>query len=67
MENLIPCRFHTEVESVLKAEGLRATAQRLNIWDEILILFFFVLKRRKSMFQEQLYIEQLMCLLIMAY
>ena len=35
MENLIPCRFHTEVESVLKAEGLRATAQRLNIWDEV--------------------------------
>ena len=35
MENLIPCRFHTEVSSVLKAEGLRATAQRLDIWDEL--------------------------------
>ena len=35
MENLIPCRFHTEVSSVLKAAGLRATAQRLNIWDEL--------------------------------
>ena len=35
MENLIPCRFHIEVESVLKAEGLRATKQRLDIWDEL--------------------------------
>ena len=35
MENLIPCRFHTEVSSVLKTEGLRATAQRLDIWDEL--------------------------------
>ena len=35
MENLIPCRFHVEVESVLKAEGLRATKQRLDIWDEL--------------------------------
>ena len=35
MENLIPCRFHTEVSSVLKAEGLRATKQRLAIWDEL--------------------------------
>jgi len=35
MKNLIPCRFHVEVESVLKAEGLRATKQRLDIWDEL--------------------------------
>ena len=35
MENLIPCRFHTEVSSVLKAEGLRTTTQRLDIWDEL--------------------------------
>ena len=35
MENLIPCRFHIEVSSVLKAEGLRATKQRLSIWDEL--------------------------------
>ena len=35
MDNLIPCRFHVEVESVLKAEGLRATKQRLDIWDEL--------------------------------
>ena len=35
MQNLIPCRFHVEVESVLKTEGLRATKQRLDIWDEL--------------------------------
>tara|TARA_B100000965_G_scaffold50852_1_gene37758 strand:- start:1817 stop:2281 length:465 start_codon:yes stop_codon:yes gene_type:complete len=35
MKNLIPCRFHIEVEAVLKSEGLRATQQRLNIWDEL--------------------------------
>ena len=35
MQNLIPCRFHIEVESVLKTEGLRATKQRLDIWDEL--------------------------------
>ncbi len=35
MENLIPCRFHVEVEEVLKSEGLRATKQRLEIWDEL--------------------------------
>jgi|TARA_Y100000994_G_scaffold2719_1_gene2879 Fur family ferric uptake transcriptional regulator len=35
MKNLIPCRFHIEVEAVLKSEGLRATKQRLNIWDEL--------------------------------
>ena len=35
MKNLIPCRFHIEVEVVLKSEGLRATKQRLNIWDEL--------------------------------
>ena len=35
MENLIPCRFHVEVEQVLKSEGLRATKQRLEIWDEL--------------------------------
>ena len=35
MQNLIPCRFHIEVEAVLKSEGLRATKQRLNIWDEL--------------------------------
>jgi Fe2+ or Zn2+ uptake regulation protein len=35
MENLIPCRFHIEVEEVLKSEGLRATKQRLEIWDEL--------------------------------
>ena len=35
MKNLIPCRFHIEVEAVLKAEGLRATKQRLDIWDEL--------------------------------
>ena len=35
MENLIPCRFHVEVEEVLKSEGLRATRQRLEIWDEL--------------------------------
>ena len=35
MQNLIPCRFHIEVEAVLKSEGLRATKQRLEIWDEL--------------------------------
>ena len=35
MQNLIPCRFHVEVEAVLKSEGLRATKQRLDIWDEL--------------------------------
>jgi len=35
MKNLIPCRFHIEVEAVLKSEGLRATKQRLDIWDEL--------------------------------
>jgi len=35
MENLIPCRFHVEVEEVLRSEGLRATKQRLEIWDEL--------------------------------
>ena len=35
MKNLIPCRFHIEVEAVLKSEGLRATKQRINIWDEL--------------------------------
>tara|TARA_B100001057_G_scaffold209696_2_gene210392 strand:+ start:7562 stop:8026 length:465 start_codon:yes stop_codon:yes gene_type:complete len=35
MQNLIPCRFHIEVEAVLKSEGLRATKQRLDIWDEL--------------------------------
>ena len=35
MQNLIPCRFHNEVEAVLKSEGLRATKQRLDIWDEL--------------------------------
>jgi len=35
MENLIPCRFHVEVEEVLKSEGLRATKQLLEIWDEL--------------------------------
>ncbi len=35
MKNLIPCRFHIDVEAVLKSEGLRATKQRLNIWDEL--------------------------------
>ena len=35
MKNLIPCRFHIEVEAVLKSEGLRATKQRLSIWDEL--------------------------------
>ena len=35
MKNLIPCRIHIEVEAVLKSEGLRATKQRLNIWDEL--------------------------------
>jgi len=35
MANLIPCRFHTEVSSILKTEGLRATDQRLKIWDEL--------------------------------
>ena len=35
MQNLVPCRFHTEISSVLKAEGLRATKQRLAIWDEL--------------------------------
>ena len=35
MKNLIPCRFHIEVEAVLKSEGLRATKQRLKIWDEL--------------------------------
>ena len=35
MKNFIPCRFHIEVEAVLKSEGLRATKQRLNIWDEL--------------------------------
>ena len=35
MKNSIPCRFHIEVEAVLKSEGLRATKQRLNIWDEL--------------------------------
>ena len=35
MKNLIPCRLHIEVEAVLKSEGLRATKQRLNIWDEL--------------------------------
>ena len=35
MNNLIPCRFHIEVSEVLKSEGLRATKQRLDIWDEL--------------------------------
>ena len=35
MEKLIPCRFHVEVGSVLKAEGMRTTKQRLDIWDEL--------------------------------
>ena len=35
MQNLIPCRFHIEVKTVLKTEGLRATKQRLDIWDEL--------------------------------
>ena len=35
MQNLIPCRFHIQVEAVLKSEGLRATKQRLDIWDEL--------------------------------
>ena len=35
MKNFIPCRFHIEVEAVLKAEGLRATKQRLDIWDDL--------------------------------
>mgnify|MGYP001353533707 FL=1 len=35
MKNLIPCRFHIEVEAVLKSEGLRTTKQRLKIWDEL--------------------------------
>ena len=35
MQNLIPCRFHVEVKTVLKTEGLRATKQRLDIWDEL--------------------------------
>ncbi|MEE3302017.1 MAG: transcriptional repressor [Candidatus Neomarinimicrobiota bacterium] len=35
MEKLIPCRFHIEVGSVLKAEGMRTTKQRLDIWDEL--------------------------------
>ena len=35
MQNLIPCRFHVEIEDVLKSEGLRATKQRLDIWDEL--------------------------------
>ena len=35
MQNLIPCRFHVEVEAVLKSEGLRATKQRLDIRDEL--------------------------------
>ena len=35
MQNLIPCRFHVEVKNVLKTEGLRATKQRLDIWDEL--------------------------------
>ena len=35
MNNLIPCRFHIEVNEVLKSEGLRATKQRLDIWDEL--------------------------------
>jgi len=35
MKNSIPCRFHIEVEAVLKAEGLRATKQRLDIWNEL--------------------------------
>ena len=35
MKNFIPCRFHIEVEAVLKSEGLRATKQRLNIWEEL--------------------------------
>ena len=28
MQNLIPCRFHIEVEAVLKSEGLRATKEQ---------------------------------------
>ncbi|MED5451515.1 MAG: transcriptional repressor, partial [Candidatus Neomarinimicrobiota bacterium] len=35
MEKLIPCRFHIEVGSVLKTEGMRTTKQRLDIWDEL--------------------------------
>ena len=35
MEKLIPCRFHVEVGSVLKEEGMRTTKQRLDIWDEL--------------------------------
>ena len=69
MQNLIPCRFHIEVEAVLKSEGLRATKQRLNIWDElcstIIIVTlkpFFMISKRKLMFQEPHYIEQLMYL-----
>lgn len=33
--NNLPCRFHLNIESVLKQEGLRVTKQRLAIWDEI--------------------------------
>ena len=71
MKNLIPCRFHIEVEAVLKSEGLRATKQRLDIWDELsstdkhrdIETILRDLKKIKSMFQEQLFIEQLMFLL----
>ena len=35
MEKFIPCRFHLEVGSVLKAEGMRTSKQRLDIWDEL--------------------------------
>ena len=71
MQNLIPCRFHVEVKTVLKTEGLRATKQRLDIGtnfvQQIIIVilnqFSAILKKRKLMFQEQHYIELLMCLL----
>ena len=71
MQNLIPCRFHIEVEAVLKSEGLRATKQRLEIWDELcstdshrdIETILADLKKRKLMFQEQHSIERLMFLL----
>ncbi len=68
MKNLIPCRFHIEVESVLKSEGLRATQQRLDIWDELsstnkhrdIETILVSLKKKKLMFLELLFIEQSM-------
>jgi len=65
--NNLPCRFHLNIESVLKQEGLRVTKQRLAIWDEIksseshreIEAVLISLKKTRFLFQEQLYIELL--------